>query len=157
MITGQLTEAEFVEAHFVHRHRLNAALNWIMAVIALAGLIVFMTASRKWGMIAIGGGVGGLLGELLCGRLLMRRKARHLFSQLKGITAVTYSWDDDKLHLRSESGGLERNWSDFLKAKESGELILLYHNDVLFEVVPKQWFKDAEQVADFRRHLRVVK
>ncbi len=44
-------------------------------------------------------------------------------------------------------------WSDFIKYKEDKGLILLYHSDCLFNIVPKSAFSSSQQLNDFLRHL----
>ena len=51
---------------------------------------------------------------------------------------------------------MARSWSDFLKAKENDELILLYINNVRYEIIAKRWFGDASGLNTFRAHLKFV-
>jgi hypothetical protein len=61
------------------------------------------------------------------------------------------------LFLASEHGEAARPWSDFTKAREDNDVILLYYNDAFFEIVSKRWFGNQAQLDEFRRHLRLVK
>ena len=157
MITGQVSENEYVVAHQVHRRRVAFAMNTIMFIILTVGVLLFITTSKQWGMILAMGGIGGFAGEFVQGRIALPARLRRLYAQTQGRVDVTYSWDADNLFLTSEKGQATRRWSEFRKAREDEDVILLYYNDALFEIVSKQWFRDRLQIDDFRGHLKFVK
>ena len=157
MVSGQVSEAEYISAHQVHRRRIATAMNTVMIVIFCVGLVVFAVGSKLWGMMLTVGGIGGLIGEFVQARVAIPARLRRLYSQTKGRTDVTYSWDADKLFASSDHGQATRSWGDFPKARENNEVFLLYYNDAIFEIVSKRWFRDLGQINDFRSHLNVVK
>jgi len=157
MITGQVTEAEFIAAHQLHRHRTAIMLSVVTAIASLVGMALFFTVSKKVGLMLLLGGTGGLIGELVQGRIFLPLRLRRLYAQVKGRTDLTYSWNSETLSLRSDRGNAERPWADFRKAKENDRLFLLYFNDAIFEIVSKRWFHTPEQIDDFRQNLKVVK
>jgi hypothetical protein len=157
MITGQVTEQEYISAHRLHRRRMVAALNLAMIIAAAIGIALAFTASRKWGMVLLFGGIGGLFGEFFQDRISLPARLRRLYAQVRGRVDVSYAWDDEQLFVTSEHGSAQRMWTDFWKARENGDVILLYVNDARFEIVARRWFGDAGELADFRRHLRFVK
>lgn len=157
MITGQVSEKDYISAHRLHRGRMAAALYRAMLVAVAAGLALAFTVSQKWGMVLLFGGIGGLFGEFAQDRIYLPARLRRLYAQVKGRVDVSYSWNDELLFVTSERGNGQRAWNDFLKARENVDVILLYVNDALFEIVSKRWFRDAGDLQDFRRHLRFVK
>jgi len=157
MITGQVSEQEYVSAHRLHRRRLVTALNLAMVITAVLGCALAFTASQKWGMVLLFGGLGGLFGEFFQDRISLPSRLRRLYSQIRGRVDVSYSWNDEQLLVASEHGSAQRAWTDFLKARENHDVILLYVNDARFEIIAKRWFSDACSLDDFRRHLRFVK
>ncbi len=157
MITGQITEAEFVAAHQLHRRKIAFVLSVVTLIAASIGVVLFFTASKKLGLILFMGGIGGLIGELIQSRIFLPLRLRKLYGQVKGRTDLTYSWSSDALSVRSDHGNAERPWADFIKARENGKVFLLYFNDARFEIVSKQWFHTPEQIDDFRKNLDVVK
>jgi hypothetical protein len=157
MITGQIPAGEYVTAHQVHRRKVAFVMNMVMALVFVAGALVFMAISKKWGIIIAVCGLGGLIGEFAQNRIAMPARLRRLYAQTKGRVDVTYSWDAEKLFLASEHGEAARPWSDFTKAREDNDVILLYYNDAFFEIVSKRWFGNQAQLDEFRRHLRLVK
>lgn len=156
MITGQVTEAEFIAAHQLHRHRAALVLIITTVIAALAGIILFYTVSGQIGLMLFLGGIGGLIGELVQAHIFLPLRCRKLYSQVKGRTDLTYSWNSEVLNLKSDRGSAERSWSNFRKAKENDKVFLLYINDALFEIVSKRWFHTPEQIDDFRQNLNVV-
>src|SRR5205823_14599333 len=97
MITGQVTEQEYISAHQLHRRRLVSVLNRAMVVAVLAGLLLTVAVSRRWGMVLVFGGLGGLFGEFVQGRVFLPSKLRRLYAQVRGRTDVSYAWDDEHL------------------------------------------------------------
>ena len=156
MITGQVSEDEYILAHQVHRRRVAFAMNTAMAVILVLGVAIFLTASKKWGMIAAMGAVGGFIGEFVQAHFAMPARLRRLYAQTQGRVDLTYSWDKDNLFLTSEKGQATRRWTEFPKAREDEKVLLLYYNDALFEIVSKGWFRDQAQVDEFRGHLNLL-
>jgi len=157
MVTGQVSEAEYIAAHQVHRRRVAVVMNTAMTVISLIGLVAVASGARTWGLMMLVGGVGGLAGEFVQAHFALPARLRRLFTQTKGRVDLTYSWDADKLFASSALGQSTRPWSDFPKARENDQIILLYYNDAFFEILSKRWFRDAAQIEDFRRHLNLVK
>jgi hypothetical protein len=155
MVTGQVSETEYVMAHELHRRPIVTVLNNIWICLIAIGAVVFAMVSHKWGVVTIGGAIGGFIGEFAQARFMIRAKLRRLYQQTKGRTDVTYSWDDEKVRVQSVHGFAERAWGDIHKARENDEVMLLYFNDSLFEVLAKRWF-DASQLTAFRSHLKWV-
>lgn len=155
MITGCVSEAEFIEAHRLHRRRFAVGVNAAMACLAVAGVSMFLAVSRKWGVMLVFGAIGGIIGEMVL-RLYLRRRLRKLYAQLSGRTDVSYSWTAETLSIRSEYGHAERPWSVFVKAKENEQVLLMYLNDALFEIIAKRWFPSPEALEDFRSRLNLV-
>jgi hypothetical protein len=157
VITGQITEAEYIAAHHVHRRKVAVAMNIVMAVLVVVGIGAYLATSQMWAMIVLGGGVGGLIGEFLQSRFFYPRRLRRILAQTKGRVDLTYSWDDEKIYLSSERGQVARPWNEFPKARENDQVILIYYNDALFEILSKRWFPDQAKIDEFNRHLRFVK
>ncbi len=151
MISGVVTEKDYIDAHILHRRPVAVAVNWTMAAILLVGVLLLLFGIRMWGLMLSIGGIGGFIGEAIQAHLYLPAKVRKLYAQFKGIdTPVTYRWDTSTLTVQSERGGGDRKWGDFLKVKENDRLFLLYSTDLLFEIVPKVWFANPEQMAEFR-------
>src|SRR5262249_42301754 len=110
MVEGQVTEAEYIAAHYVHRRRVAIAVNGVMAIFLVVGLAVYLSTPKMWGMILAFAGIGGFFGEFMQGRVHMPAKLRRLYAQTKGHVPLTYSWDEEKLYLTSERGQATRPW-----------------------------------------------
>ena len=152
MITGIVSEQEYVAAHSLHRRPVAVAVNGFMVALLAIGLVLAAIGVGMLSYVLIFGGIGGLLGEAAQARLYLPAKVRKLYAQFKGVDApTTYTWDDSTLEVKSERGAGRRNWTDLHKVGESGELILLYTTDHLFEIVPKRWFADTAQMTEFIR------
>lgn len=156
MIIGQVTELEYIAAHTLHRGKVQSLVKQVALIVFISGSVLFFAFSRRLGVILICATLGGLLGELIQSRFFLPSKLRRLYAQVRGRVDVTYSWNEENLFLTSEHGQVTRSWSDFLKAKENDEVILLYFNDALYEIIPKRWFLGANNLHTFRTHLKFV-
>lgn len=155
MITGVVSEQEYVEGHSFHRRPVAVAMNWVMVFIFGVGLVLAFLGGGRWGYILIIGGLGGLLGEAVQARVYLPGRVRKLYAQFKGVDSpTTYTWDHSIFEIKSERGGVKRNWTDLHKVKENEDLFLLYTTDHLFEIVPKRWFANTEEVSEFRRYAK---
>jgi hypothetical protein len=152
MITGQITEQEYIAAHALDRRKAQLFFVWFMVVGFITGTVLFFTISKSFGVIFMCAATGGLIGDLIQSRFFHRSKLRRLYAQVKDKVEVTYSWDNEKLILSSKYGQVTRPWTYFLKSIEHEELILLYINDVLYEIIAKRWFSCATDLNAFRRH-----
>jgi hypothetical protein len=157
MVTGQITEKEYIAAHILHYRKEQFLVNQIAFIVFIIGSFLFFAVSATLGGSLIGAALGGLLIGMIQRRIIYPPKLRRLYAQVRGRVDVTYSWDDEKLFVTSERGQEVRSWTDFLKAKENNELILLYFNDALYEIIAKRWFSEASDLSAFRAHLTFVK
>ena len=152
MISGQLTEEDFLAAQRLYRQRCARGAIVILLIVAAAGVALLLTTGQRIGIGLLCIAVGGLLGETIQSRLLLPRQARRLFRQCAAYRQpFQYSWDEDCLSVTCESGNARRRWSDYVKYRENDRVLLLYHADNLFEMLPKAWFSGAEQMAGLRR------
>jgi hypothetical protein len=157
MITGQVTEQEYIVAHTLARRKLVSVINWGALMACLIGAVLVFTYSFKAGFLLLCAAVGGFLGEFIQSRFIIPARLRRLYAQVRGRVDLTYSWDDEKLFLSSSHGHAARAWTDFTKAKENDEVILLYFNDAFYEIIAKRWFANASDLAAFRTHLSFVR
>lgn len=64
--------------------------------------------------------------------------ARRHFQQSAALQdEVTVTWDNDGIRLSGVRGLTDFSWSDFHRWSENEKLLLLYHSDALFNVIPK--------------------
>lgn len=152
MISGTLSKADYLDAQRLHRKAFVRRQSLILAAFAVVGLIIVWAGYFLPGAILVGAGVGGAIGELVSSKLLLPRRHARIFHQQASLRAhFTYSWDDECIYVVAETGQAKRPWRDYVKSKESDQVFLLYHSDVMFEMLPKAWFQSPEQVDAFRR------
>ncbi|MFC6842221.1 YcxB family protein [Xanthomonas theicola] len=153
MISGIISLDDYLAAQHLHQRRpLRRALT-LMAALLLVGMSLAAFGSGDTvpliGFVLSGGCLIGL--ALLYGWKLPR-KLRRLHAQQAALRhAITYAWDDNGLEVTWSGGQARRPWTDFIRYRESPQVLLLYHNDMLFDMVPTPWFADAAQRETFRR------
>jgi hypothetical protein len=153
VVTGIVSYSDYLAAHHLHRHRIAMGMNWLTVMVAIVGAVVIFTGSSKWGIIILGAGIGGLIGEFVQAHVFLPWKVRRLYAQDKGIASpITYEWDSERLRGQSAMGRGERKWKDYAKIREDDKILLLYITDYVFEVVPKAWFTEAEKLEEFQRY-----
>ena len=151
MISGAITSQHYLAALRLHRKRAVKRQLLILVVSAVAGVVIVAAGYMLAGLILVGAGVGGLIGEFVQSRFVLPRRAEKIYNQQAALRATyTYSWDKDGVRVSSESVQAKRPWSDYIKTLEDDHLLLLYHSDIMFEIFPKSWFASREQADAFR-------
>lgn len=155
MISGIISADDHLAAQRLHtRHQLRRVLS-VMAAMLLVGLVLLFllgTETRVFGVLLIAAVGGGLIGLGVTRAWILPRKVRRLHAQQATLRhVVTYAWDETDIQVSWSGGQSRRPWSDFVRFRENAQVLLLYHNDMLFEVVPVAWFADAAQRDEFRR------
>ena len=151
MISGAISSKQHLDALRLHRKKAVKRQLFVLVVLAATGVVLAAIGHRLIGLIFVGAGVGGLIGEFIQSRFLLPRKAEKIYNQQAALRAnYTYSWDKDGVSVSSETVQAKRPWSDYIKALESKDLLLLYHSDIMFEIFPKSWFANPEQANEFR-------
>jgi hypothetical protein len=87
----------------------------------------------------------------LVGRVSIPRLARRIHAQQRNLwEEVEASWDERGLRLRTGSGEVRTPWADYRRWREDEEVVLLFHSDLLFQILPKRAL-EAEAVAGLRQ------
>jgi YcxB-like protein len=151
VITGIISVADYLAAQRLHRRRAVTLWYGIAVVAAVCGVMWWYFTADRRAFLLLGGGLGGFAGELTMSLIYLPWKVRRLHRQQKDLACTfTYTWDENVLRARSETGQSIRPWKHYLKLKQSKDVLLLYHADNLFEMFPTRWFQDAAEMKEFR-------
>ncbi|MCC4597917.1 YcxB family protein [Xanthomonas campestris pv. phormiicola] len=156
MISGIISVDDYLAAQRLHQRRPLRRALVLTATLLLAGVPLVIVGTSD-AVCVVGGMLGGIGGGGLIGLALLYgwklpRKLRRLHAQQAALRhAITYAWDETGLEVRWSGGQARRPWTDFIRYRESPQVLLLYHNDMLFDMVPTSWFADAAQREAFRR------
>ncbi|HEY8699113.1 MAG TPA: YcxB family protein [Rhizomicrobium sp.] len=83
------------------------------------------------------------------------RRTRRLYWQQKSMQRpFAMSWDEGFVSLQSEEYSARSPWSDYSKWREGEQIFMLYLSDIMFRIVPKRAFQDANEIPEFRDLLR---
>lgn len=146
-----MTADDYVSAQTLHMRKWRRRQHAMLGLCVLAGLPLAFTDWRMAGLILIAAGVGGTLGALVLHlRNLPRAWKKHYEQQKSLQKRFDYSWDAEGLHVSTPLARAFRPWSHFAARNEDDRSILLYHSDVMFELIPKHWFADAAALEAFR-------
>jgi hypothetical protein len=159
-IQVQLDAEDYVSAQRLHtvwtRKRTLTTLGF-----GAAGLVLALLR-HEWSLVAggalIGGSVGGAVAYEFVRRFVLPMRARRLFAQQKNLQRpVTFRWDDAGLAWSSENGSGKTAWGDYLKRRQNDRVVLLYHSDAMFQMLPKRAFENPERWRSFEAELARIK
>jgi hypothetical protein len=86
--------------------------------------------------------------------VFLPNRIEKLFTQQKELSLpFEFEFTEAGMHTSNELGNSTRPWTYFTKWKENKELIMIYHSDVLFNIVPKRFFAEAQQIETLKSFL----
>ena len=86
--------------------------------------------------------------------IFLPNQIKKIFSQQKELNApFEMEFTDDAMIASNEFGNSIRPWKNFIRWKENKELIILYHSDVMYSILPKRFFTDHQQIETIKSHL----
>jgi hypothetical protein len=157
----QLTLEDYTAARYLHqrsRRRLHRSINLVWAALTLLLLGAnFTTAATEW----LGGATLASIFSLWLSYRFYRSTVRSLperccgeFSQQKMLRAErqitifpTY------LRIVSKHGGVDFNFADFSGYKCDGDILLVYHSPMFYEIIPRRHFPTIEDFDTFISYL----
>jgi hypothetical protein len=143
-LSGTITDDDYVAAQRLHLRRWRKRQRITLGIFALLGIMVMVIGPFVLGAIMFGAGAGGFFGELLLYKRSWPRAWRKLFAQQKNLhESFRYTWDKTGIHVSTPLTHALRPWSYFMRRLEDEEVLLLYHSDAMFELIPKRWLEDA--------------
>ncbi|WP_115528684.1 MULTISPECIES: YcxB family protein [Xanthomonas] len=154
MISATISLEDHLAAQRLHARQTGKLLIVILVVLLLigAGMLQLIGASEIIGSVLLGGGGGGLIGLAALHAWGLPRKIKRLHAQQASLRyAYTFAWDESGLEITWVDGRLRRPWSDYIRYRENERVLLLYHNDRLFELFAPHWFADQAHYEAFRR------
>ncbi len=154
MISATISLEDHLAAQRLHARQTAKLLIVILVVLLLigAGLLQLIGAGEIIGPMLIGAGGGGLIGLAVLHLWGLPRKIKRLHAQQAALRhTYTFAWDETGLEITWADGRLRRPWSDYIRYRENERVLLLYHNDRLFELFAPHWFADQAHYDAFRR------
>lgn len=86
--------------------------------------------------------------------VLLPWRIRRIFKQQKSLhDRFILDLGEDELRIDSPRGNFRMKWSDFHKWKMNDKLILLYHSDAVFQMIPARVFSTEQERGSFAQHL----
>lgn len=86
--------------------------------------------------------------------ILLPQRVKRIFFQQKDLSVpFEIEITDAGLNASNEFGNSIRPWKNFNKWKENKELLILYHSDVLYSILPKRLFPDPQQIEMIKTYL----
>lgn len=120
---------------------------FVHLALALLAVVVIVSSFPRWPAVAGGAVLGSVLGIGVCFGIswffYLPWKARHVFRQQKSLhEEYELSWGDDGLCVRGARVQSTVPWDNFVKKKWNDRIVMLYHSDLLFQMLPLRCFDD---------------
>ena len=86
--------------------------------------------------------------------VFLPNRIKKLFTQQKELSLpFEIEFTETGMSSSNEVGNSNRPWINFIKWKENKDLFMLYHSDVMFNMIPKRCFTDPQQIETVRSFL----
>lgn len=156
MLIASVTEKDLFKAQQLHAKPNGAKTSLFILVLMLVGLYLYDEAGVEPGVL-VGGFIGGVLIFFGYYSIFLKYKCAKIYRQQKNLQIpFQFSWDNDSIYMKNDMGEGRIKWSDFTKHKQNKSLILLYHSDALFNIVPKSAFANEQQLFDFSSNFEKI-
>ena len=161
-LDGQLRWGDYLRSQYLHLRPRP-----LLAVVGVAFLVLlawglYDSVSRwiagrdTWLFPAMFGAV--LLYLVLYFCVMVPISAYRIFNQQKSLNLpFSIEASPEALSSFNETGKSVMPWNHFVKWKEGGTLFLIYHSDVMFQLVPKRFFQSHAELNEFRGFLAGVR
>ena len=165
--TGQLQWTDYLNAQLLHMkpNKTLRTINYVsFSVMGLASLwgfyILYLFAIGEWHssldsilMIFLFPAIFAIVIPLYR-FVLLPKLTKKIFNQQKELQAP-FEMEITEINLvaSNEFGNSIRPWKNFIKWKENEELIILYHSDVMFTIIPKRLFTDPQQLETIKSYI----
>lgn len=152
MIEGTLTATDYLAAQRLHQRRRFIIVCAIEALFVVSAAVMLMLTNDPMAIFVFSGFLGLFALVLLNWFIVLPRKSRRYARQMKlDQLHIRLHWDDEALSSASEQGQARKAWRDYVKSRADQHIVLLYHADNLFTMIPARWFDSEAQRAEFLR------
>ena len=158
-ILYRITEQDYLEAHSlfaanepVYRRLSRRFMPWIGAILLvtqLTYLAIVPDANRVTA--ALGSAIGVYF--LYCGFALRRYFRRSYRKDRRFQHDFTTDISEDGIHIAMPTAEAQLKWGNFIRFLESDDIFMLFHSDLIFNILPKRAFA-ADEIDQFRELLR---
>lgn len=138
-VSFTITEEEYVNANKLFTKLSKKTL--LIYGVGCAGLaaIAFLADSPVLRTGAIGGIVGGIIGDLCVRRIYAPIQTKKQYREYKAAQEpISISRQDSGLIFKSAVGNANIEWNRIVKWRENKELVLIYQAPQVYHVVPKR-------------------
>jgi hypothetical protein len=158
---GQLEWTDYLNAQLLHMQPGKLAQTLFYGVAALVGcgligmLYLFVTGQLEYETTFLAAPVLVFAAVIPLYRyVLLPRRIKKLFIQQKELSLpFELEITETGMFISNELGNGTRPWANFTQWKENEKLLLLYHSDVMFSIIPKRVFSDPQQVETVKAFL----
>lgn len=158
-IEGKLEQTDYLNATLLHLQPTGVARILLYAILSIVGffvvVLIYMTALNE---LPVGLMIPGLFLAAfvaLYRYVLIPNQVKKIFNQQKNLSLpFELEITDAGLVGINELGKSTQPWNHFVKWKENKDLLILYHSDALYSMIPKRLCTDSSQVESIKMYLK---
>jgi hypothetical protein len=158
-LTGQYNLEDFKKAQALHV-RGGKLSTWagylvigLLAFATLLGMVMALVAQFPWEFVTMPALLLSVWAFFQF--VLIPYQLGRVFKQQKDLSApFEIELTDEEFYFRNEFGNSRMPWGDFVKWKESADLLLLYRSNAAFHLLPKRLFTSGQEMEYVLSHLR---
>ncbi len=159
-ISGSMNLEDFVSAFrwfIMRRRRAYLIVCWLLIGSGLVMLIEVSLGSRRpteWILVGILTAIVVAF-AVAAPRLTSRRLAKQQYSSTPGIALpTTYVFDREGVSSVNAEASSRQSWATYYEVHETDPNFILLRSRALMHILPKRYFRDELQIAEFRALVR---
>jgi hypothetical protein len=160
-VKGQLQWTDYLSSQLLHMQPsrlVRILLYGVLAVVGcyfIGGLYLFATGQSKFPLSAFLLIFVFVELFLLYRYVMLPNQVKKIFFRKKELgMPFELEFTDTGLVASYESGTSTRPWGNFIRWKENKDLLMLYHSDVKYSIIPKRFFIDPQQIETVKAYLK---
>lgn len=157
-LKGQLQWSDYLNSSLLHMQPTGFVRFIVYFTIAIGILILvlafYLAATAQVSIISLIPVLTFVIFIPIYRYVFLPNRVKKIFSQQKELS-LPYDIEisDTGMIVSNEFGTVNRPWDNFHKWKENNDLLILYHSDVLYTILPKRIFSDAAQIENVKEYL----
>jgi hypothetical protein len=157
-IKGQIQWTDYLQAQLLHMKSGKLMSIFLYGILSFFILIflggAYLAISGKFDFLSLTLPLIFVGAFLLYRYYLLPRQVRKIFFQQKELSSpFEIEINEEGLKFSNEYGNSLRPWDHYTKWKENNELILLYHSDLVYSIIPKRFVTDPSQIEKIKNYL----
>ncbi len=159
-IKGQLEWTDYLEAQLLHgkpsgynKTKKNSLFSIIAVLVLLYGF--YLVVIGQISFLLFFPAFLFIFLFLLYRYVFFPKRIKKIFSQQKSMQVpFEMEFTEEGVIASNEFGDSKYPWENFLKWKENDDILVIYQSDVMFNIIPKRFFPNDQEIGNFKKYLK---